>query len=292
MTCSLCSCVGTSFATLALALASRSLSFIMSVCSLVIDRIGVCQDGKKLQRPARVIVACEDHITGEIVCSSKYIHYPRGDIIHNEYAYNYNGIDATTLSTHGEKFAAVVDWVRSAIRCRVVVVCGVVDLEHFVEEASGCRVVDLQDFFITRNEAGIDEPVSLARLAKRFYNYDSKRDAFADARMKIGLFYIMKAFKLSRIVTPPFAEQWFPKNTANYKPASVLKRLQNVTLEEHKPTLHTVRDLCQTCVKQQSFSEQSRFQASESLDKHTYENDTDNDEPLISVSAKDQADWP
>ena len=265
----------------------------MSVCSLVIDRITVSQDGKKVQRPARVIVACEDHITGEVVCSSKYIHYPRGDIVHSEFAYNYNGIDATTLSTHGEKFSAVVDWVRAAIRCRIVVVCGMVDVEHFVDEAAGCRLVDLQDFFITRNDAGIDEPVSLARLAKRFYSYDSKRDAYADARMKLGLYYIMRAFKLSRIVTPPFGEHWFPKNVSQYKTGSLLRRLHNVSLDD-PPSKHS--QLCTSCVKQPTTSpaDPIRFQTTDCLDKHTYENDTDTEEPLIAAPppSKDLTNWP
>lgn len=280
-----------SFFCLALQLSSQSAAarrcVNMSVCSLVIERINVKQDGKTLQRPARVIVASEDHISGEIIFSSKYIHYPRSDIIHNEYALNYNGIDATTLATHGEKFATVVDWVRAAIRCRIVVVCGMVGLEHFVEETTTCRVVDLQDFFITRNDAGIDEPVSLARLAKRFYDYDAKRDPFTDARLKIGLYYIMKSFKLTRAVTPPFAEDWFPKNVRNYKNDCITKRVTEVLLLDDAADT-TDQMLCASCVKaaapspastweESTAAPMARFPTAESLTKtseeHAYEND-------------------
>ena len=246
------------------------------LCSLVVDRINVKQDGKTRQRPARVIVATEDHVSNEIVFASKYIHYPRCDIVHNDYAADYNGIDANTLSTQGERLSTVVDWARAATRSRLVIVCGTACMDAFLDDST--RVIDLQDFFFTTNEAGIHEPVSLARLAKKYFGYDAKRDPYMDAKLKISLFYVMKSIKICRIALPPFAESWFPKDVQNYKAASIVKRLKSTSLDDEGDDVPTP---CNSPVTDRMSRHTTRESLERSPKQHLYENDVPEGRPRV-----------
>jgi hypothetical protein len=187
----------------------------MSVCGIVFDKVNVRIDGKTTQKTARIIIGFSDASRGatDITFSNKFIHYPESDIVHHDLAFLYNGIDAKTISNQGEKRSHVVDWFRAAIRHRTVVVCGTSEIMELIGDTH-CNLIDLQSFFYSKTADDIREPISLVRLANRFFGYDpataGKRDPFQECRYRIGLYYVMRGFQASA-VSPPFADDMFPK---------------------------------------------------------------------------------
>ena len=143
-------------------------SVIMSLCALVVEKVSIRGNGKIHQRIGRIIIGFEEPDKETVNFISKYVHYPSCDFVHNEFSFLYNGIDAITLSTQGEKYSAVVDWLRAAIRFRKVVVCGKTHVIDIVG-STPCEIIDLQDFYYTQRNHRIQEPFSLARLAFKFF---------------------------------------------------------------------------------------------------------------------------
>lgn len=195
----------------------------MCVCSLVLERASIRINGNIKQRIARVIIGFEDETSGSITFISKYVHCPPEDFIHNDVAFQINGIDRNTLAQQGERYSVVVDWFRAAIRSRVLVVCGTQDLRELVGETP-CTIVDMHDYFFSRKEGEtrIDEPISLARLVSKFYNNNIAstlpKNPFQECKFKISLYYILKAHKACD-VKPPFTEFNFPKVVNRFSPA-------------------------------------------------------------------------
>lgn len=186
----------------------------MSVCAVVFEKVNIREDGKVKPKVGRIIIAFEDQDSGEVSYISKYIHYPSWEFVYSEFGFRYNGIDANTIATQGEKLATVVDWVRAAIRLRKVIVCGSVDMKEFAG-ATPCTIVDLQSFFYTEEKGGqIIEPISLARLANKYFGYDAnlkgRRDPFEECTLRIALYHVMIGCRISGIA-PPFMEATFPK---------------------------------------------------------------------------------
>lgn len=191
----------------------------MALCSLVIDKVKIRRHGVTKMMVGRIIIGIEDQMTKSVTFESKYIHYPSSEFVNDDFCLNYNAIDWRTLATQGEKPSTVIDWVRSAVSGRKIIVCGKSDLKEILDLKT-CHIIDLQDFFCTDAGRGILEPVSLSRLCKRFFDVDShaigKRDPFEEGRFKIALFYVMKGFKAGKI-SPPFTESMFPKEKKAFK---------------------------------------------------------------------------
>lgn len=189
----------------------------MSLCALVLERVNIREDGKVRQKLGRIIIGFEDENTHKkINFISKYIHYPVAEFVHSHVCWLYNGIDANTLSTQGEKYSSVIDWARAAICSRKVIVHGAVDV-HEVVGRTPCTLIDLQEFFYSAKTELIMEPISLARLVKKFFNLDLRsargaRDPFDECALKISLYHVMCAYNTCGIA-PPFSESMFPKVT-------------------------------------------------------------------------------
>lgn len=187
--------------------------FEMAVCSLVIEKINIRTNGVTKPRIGRIIVGFEDQLTSTVSFDSKYVHYSPEDFVYNDFCFNYNGIDRNTISNQGERYSVVMDWVRAAIRGKTVVVCGRTDINEVMHDTQ-CNIVNLQDFFYNEKEGGIVEPVSLNRLCKRIFGYEShsigRRDPFQECRFKVSLYHVMKGFKCGNIL-PPFRDSFFPK---------------------------------------------------------------------------------
>lgn len=185
----------------------------MAVCSLVIDKVQIRANGVTKMKIGRIIIGFEDADSGSVSFDNKYIHYSPEDYVHNEFCYNYNGIDRNTISKQGERYAVVIDWARAAIRGKSVVVCGTADVAEVVGETP-CRIVNLQDFFFNEKDGGIVEPISLSRLCSKVFAYEThsegRRDPFQECRFKIALFHVMNGFKAGNRY-PPFGDSFFPK---------------------------------------------------------------------------------
>lgn len=186
----------------------------MSVCALVLERVNIREDGRVRQKLGRIIIGFEDDSSyGGINFISKYIHYPASDFVHSHFCWLYNGIDANTLSTQGEKYCSVIDWARAAIRSRKVIVNGSIDVQEVVGKTP-CDLIDLQEFFYSVKTQLILEPISLARLVKKLFGRDfrnrNSRDPFEECTLKIGLYHVMCAYKICG-KAPPFDEIMFPK---------------------------------------------------------------------------------
>lgn len=199
----------------------------MAVCSLVIEKINIRTNGVTKPRIGRIIVGFEDQLTSTVSFDSKYVHYSPEEFVYNDFCFNYNGIDRNTISNQGERYSVVMDWVRAAIRGKSVIVCGRADLNEVVNDTQ-CHIVNLQDFFFNEKEGGIIEPVSLSRLCKRIFGYEShsigRRDPFQECRFKISLYHVMQGFKCGNIV-PPFRESFFPKTQKAFYNAPTNKQM-------------------------------------------------------------------
>lgn len=186
---------------------------IMSVCSLVIDKVFIRTNGVNKMRIGRIIIGFEDPVTSQITFDSKYVHYSPDDYVHDEFCFKYNGIDRNTISNQGERYSVVMDWARAAIRAKTVIVCGTADLDEVLAETP-CYIVNLQDFFYNMKAGGIIEPISLNRLCSRIFGEEThavgRRDPLKECRNKIALFHVMKGFKAGK-VSPPFEDSFFPK---------------------------------------------------------------------------------
>lgn len=190
-----------------------SVHVIMSVCSLVIDKVSIRSNGITRSKIGRIIVGFQDAETDAVSFDNKYIYYPPEDFVYNDFCYKYNRIDRNTIAKQGERHEVVMDWVRAAVRGKNVIVCGRLDLNQILGDVP-CHVVDLQDFFFTKNESNIVEPISLNRLTNRLFGHEThstgNRDPFQECKFKISLYHVMKGFKSGNLF-PPFHETFFPK---------------------------------------------------------------------------------
>ena len=186
---------------------------MMSYCALVLERVNIREDGRIKQKIGRVIIGFESERDEQITFVNKYIYYPASDFVHHDVCFLYNGIDAMTIATHGEKISSVIDWMRAAIRFRTVIVCGMQDVKEIIGQTP-CTITDLQDFFYTAKSSRILEPVSLSRLAIKYFGTDingrKQRDPFEECALRLALHHVMAALKICK-VQPPFDNDMFPK---------------------------------------------------------------------------------
>lgn len=186
---------------------------MMSICSLVVERVNIRVNGRTRPEIGRIIIGFEDQTTHQITFANKYVHYPVSDFVYNDFCFNYNGIDANTISAQGEKLSVVFDWVRAAVRSRRVIVCGMAGIAKIIGDTP-CTIIDLQEYFNTSSCSGVQEPVSLARLTSKFFSLSShsggRRDPFQEGKFKIALYHIMNGMKTAGS-SSPFREDMFPK---------------------------------------------------------------------------------
>lgn len=184
----------------------------MSVCALVVERVKISENNHISQKVARIIIGIQDD-SDTITLMNKYVFYPRSDVFQDDWCYRYNGIDANTIAKRGERYSAVIDWMRAAICGRRVVVCGTADIQELIGDTV-CQIVDLQKFFHTQKSHNISEPIGLVRLAFKFFGYSpavsGRRDPFEECRIKIGMWHVMNGLKACGKV-PPFEDTAFPK---------------------------------------------------------------------------------
>lgn len=260
----------------------------MSVCGIIFDKVHVRADGKTTPKIARIIIGFATDVScavpSDITFSNKFIHYPEADVVHHDVSFLYNGIDGKTISNQGKKYSHVVDWFRASIRNRTVVVCGSTELMELIGDTN-CRIIDLQNFFYTKKSEQIKEPISLVRLANRFFGYDpataGKRDPFQECKYRIALYYVMRGFQACGC-NPPFDEDLFPKiptlipsakrqltdssSTATVADGAAVSLLQSA-LSRYKPdTAHVVPP----SLAGEAFDQQEYYGEEE----HIYENDT------------------
>jgi hypothetical protein len=243
----------------------------MSVCGIVFDKVQVRVDGKTAQKVARIIIGFAPDTsvpTKDITFCSKFIHYPEADVVHNDIAFLYNGIDAKTISNQGEKQSHVVDWFRASVRNRTVIVCGSYELMEMIGDTH-CNIIDLQNFFYSMKSETIKEPISLVRLANRFFGYDpaasGARNPFQECQYRIGLYYVMKGFQACGI-SPPFAESSFPK-IAKLIPNNAKPQQQQQT---HDDTDGTAASRIQAAFSKLSSSKSPIAPLSLAFDQHEY----------------------
>lgn len=205
---------------------------IMSVCSLVIEKVSIRTNGTTRTKIGRIIIGFQDSESHAVTFDNKYIYYPPEEFVYNDFCYKYNRIDRNTIAKQGERYEVVVDWVRAAVRGKKVCVCGKLDLNQILGDVP-CHVVDLQDFFFTKNESNIVEPISLNRLTNRLFGYETNstgnRDPFQECKFKISLYHVMKGFKSGNLF-PPFHETFFPKVPKCF--SAVAYKHENVVLPQ------------------------------------------------------------